>query len=339
MKPAADKDFFLGIDVGKLTLHAALMSASQKQAAHVPQAQFANTLDGQRQLRAWTQKHLPAGARIHACLEATGPYWQACALSLHAWATITSVVNARSVKAFGCAQLRRGKTDPADARLIALYASAMAPKAWQPPSELHAHLQAIQRRIDSLKVQRTAEKNRLEASLPPLVVADIKSHVRLLQARILKLESALLKLIHQDPVLAHHHKLLVSIPGIAERTAAGLLGELAHWEAYHSARQLAAHAGLTPRQHQSGQFQGRAMLCKIGSSRLRQRLYMSAIAAKRCSPPFVAFAHRLRCNAQARNKSISEKSIVCAIMRKLLHVVFGVLKHQQPFNPLLVTLG
>jgi hypothetical protein len=63
---------------------------------------------------------------------------------------------------------------------------------------------------------------------------------------------------------------------------------------------------------------------------------MGAIAAKNHSAPFIAFAQRLQQNAAARGTRLAQKALVCAIMRKLIHVVFGVLKSQQPFNPKLV---
>jgi transposase len=326
----------LGIDVGKRHVDAALQSPEQRAAKSLPQARFDNSLEGQERLQAWVRKRLPAGAKLHVCMEATGPYWQRLAACLHTWAEQVSVVNPRTVKAFGVAQMCRSKSDRADARLIAAYTRAMDPAPWSPPSAQQAELAALQRRLDSLKGQRTAESNRLESALPKVVLQDIKSHLRLLDRRIAKMEAALLALIHADPVQARTHQLLMSIPGIGQRTAAGLQCELADVAAYHSARQLAAHAGLTPRHRQSGQRSGRTTISKIGSARLRGRLYMSAMAAGKHSAPFIAFAHRLRRNAEQRHSHLCEKSILCAIMRKMLHIVYGVLKHQKPFNPSLM---
>lgn len=327
----------LGIDVGKSHADAALMSPGPRTARRLPQLRFANTAEGVTQLRDWLCGLLPTDASLRVCMEATGPYWQALATRLHAWGHPVSVVNPRTVKAFGQAQLRRSKSDRADARLIAAYSMAMAPSSWSPPSNQQAELQALQRRLDSLKGQRTAESNRLETTLPKIVLRDIKSHIRLLDQRIARMEDALLALIHADPVQSHNHKLLMSIPGIGERTAAGLQSELADLAAYHSARQLAAHSGLTPRHNESGKRRGHTSISKIGSTRLRGKLYMSALAAKKHSPAFIAFAGRLRDNAAQRHSHICEKSIVCAIMRKLLHIVFGVLTHQKPFDPALMT--
>ncbi len=47
----------------------------------------------------------------------------------------------------------------------------------------------------------------------------------------------------------------------------------------------------------------------------------------RCCPAFKAFAARLA----ARGKP--KKVIIGAVMRKLMHVIYGVLKHQTPYDP------
>src|SRR5246127_177854 len=125
-------------------------------------------------------------------------------------------------------------------------------------------------------------------------------------------------------------RLLCSIPGVAQTTAAKLLSELAGKE-FHSARQLAAYAGLTPSEFRSGtSAYGKTHLCKIGNAFLRKALYLPAAVAKKwCLPlkPWIAILE---------SRKLHHLAIRGAIMRKLLHIAFGVLKHQKPFNPLLV---
>jgi len=55
---------------------------------------------------------------------------------------------------------------------------------------------------------------------------------------------------------------------------------------------------------------------------------MPAVSASRIKQgPLRAFADRLR------KKGKPGKVIVCALMRKLRHLVYGVLKLQRPFDP------
>jgi transposase len=107
-----------------------------------------------------------------------------------------------------------------------------------------------------------------------------------------------------------------------------LLSEITDIKQYRSARQVAAYAGLVPRERRSGSsVRGRTRLSKIGNARLRRALYFPAITALRSSPFFQQWAEGL----QQRGKS--KMSIIGAAMRKLIHLAYGVLKTGKPFDP------
>ncbi len=117
-------------------------------------------------------------------------------------------------------------------------------------------------------------------------------------------------------------------PGIGEATAAALLAEVPDIKQYKSAREAAAFAGLVPRERQSGSsVRGRVRLSKIGNSRLRKALYFPAVTALRCSPFFQAWAEGLR------QRGKSKMAVIGAVMRKLIHLAYGVLKTGKPFDP------
>jgi transposase len=107
-----------------------------------------------------------------------------------------------------------------------------------------------------------------------------------------------------------------------------LLAELGDISQFSNARQVAAFAGLVPRIRESGtSVRGRSRLSKVGSSRLRKSLYFPAITALRFNPLIKAFG--LRLSIQGKSKML----IIGAAMRKLLHLAYGVLKSQRPFDP------
>ncbi len=134
--------------------------------------------------------------------------------------------------------------------------------------------------------------------------------------------------INNHPDLKEQSDLLDSIPGIAQTTAALLLAEIVNIKQYKSARQVAAYAGLVPRERRSGSsVRGRVQLSKIGNARLRKALYFPAITALRCSDFFKVWADGL----QARGKC--KMSVIGAAMRKLIHLAYGVLKTGKPFDP------
>jgi transposase len=72
---------------------------------------------------------------------------------------------------------------------------------------------------------------------------------------------------------------------------------------------------------------GKTSISKIGSSNLRKALYFPAIVAKTHNPVFKSFTQQLS------SKGKPTKVIIVAIMRKLLHIIFGVIKHKTQFNP------
>ena len=123
--------------------------------------------------------------------------------------------------------------------------------------------------------------------------------------------------------------MLTSLPGIGQKTAEWLLGELPDVALFAQAEALAAYAGLAPRQHQSGTSVKRpTRISRRGSGRLRKALYFPAVTALRYNPLIAALGERLRA------KGLCGKQCVAAAMRKLLMLAYGVLKHRQPFDPM-----
>ena len=174
---------------------------------------------------------------------------------------------------------------------------------------------------------RLQETNRLELAAP-IIRPSITATVTHLETQIATVKRQIADHIDQHPALRTQRDLVQSIPGIGETTAALVLGELLDITRFSSARQLAAFSGLVPRVRQSGtSVRGRGALRKLGSSRLRKALYFPAITAARYNPILIRFAARLR--AAGKPKMV----VVAAVMRKLLHQIYGVLRSGRPFDP------
>ena len=187
----------------------------------------------------------------------------------------------------------------------------------------------MMRRLDDLQNNRQQESNRLQSGLSnAVVIADLKAHLDYLDQQIEKLMQTIQEHIDQNPDLKQQQELLDSIPGIGPLTAAKLLSEIRNVSEFESARQLAAYAGLTPRNFRSGtSIQRKTVLSKMGNANLRKILYMPAISAKRWNPIIHSFCERLALSG------LTPMEIVGAAMRKLLHLVFGILKSGRPFDP------
>lgn len=312
----------LGIDVSKDKLDVALYQAGKYKVAL-----FSNDKDGWRRLARWLKKHKARG--VHVCLEATGRYGEGVALYLHERGYPVSVVNPARIKAYAQSQLQRNKTDRQDAQVIAHFCATQTPNLWTPPSPEVQELQALVRRLETLKESRTGELNRKQSGLTSqTVLAAIEEHITFLNNQIEEIEQQIRELIDQDPELRQQHELLTSIPGIGDVTAATFIAEVPDVSRFETAGQLAAYAGLTPRRHDSGSsIHRRGRLVKTGNSRVRTALYLPALAAMRHNPIARALVIRLE------DKGKKRMTIVGAVMRKLVHLAFGVLKHQRPFDP------
>lgn len=316
-------DAWLGVDVSQERLDTRLM----RPAHELEGAQFANARSGFEQLdRFLKQRDLQA---VHICLEATGHYGDGVALFLHQAGYTVSVVNPVRIKRYAESRLSRNKTDASDAALIADFCRTQQPEAWTPPPPEQQELQALMRRWETLTEMRQQEVNRRQAGIPsPTVLETINAHIAFLDQQRAQVWQRVQDHLDQHPHLRQQRDLLTSIPGIGNLTACRLLAEIGDIDAFDSARQLAAFAGLSPRQHRSGSsVRHPTRLSKCGTSRLRRALYFPAMVAQRHNPILRTFAQRLLDAGKAK------LAVLAAVMRKLLHLAFGILKSGQPFDP------
>ena len=176
---------------------------------------------------------------------------------------------------------------------------------------------------------KTWERNRLKSGVDTAFVLDqISQHITYIQQQINDLEKMIGDLINQNTKMKHQYDLLLTIPGIGFQTAVRLLAEIKDISAFNSAAQLAAYAGVTPKHYCSGTSVNRkSLMSKTGNANLRKALFMPAIVAKRCNPTIRVFCERLIANGKP------PKVAVGAAMKKMLHIVYGVLKSGQPFDP------
>lgn len=314
--------FHLGIDISKKTFDVALMKEDSK----ILHKKFTNNPKGFDQLLEWLkQKEIPS---FHACMEATGVYWYHLARFLHEAGFRVSVLNPAQIKAFAQSELSRNKTDKLDASLIARFCKSQNPPPWSPPPPEFDELQALVRRLESLQGLEIQEKNRLETNPPGAVADSLKTVLQTIEIEIQRIKKLIQDHIDRHPNLKGQRDLLISIPGIGEITAANILAEIHDFKDFVSARHLAAYAGLNPRQHTSGtSVKKRNSLSKIGNARLRKCLYFPAITAKKHNPVIRKFCQNLK--ERGKNNMV----VIGAAMRKLLHIIFGVLKSAKPFDP------
>ena len=316
----------IGVDVDAREL----VCATKCGELRAPIATFANTAAGHKKFIRWVTK---GGRSARVCLEATGIYSLEFALALHhAQRVEVMVVNPRAIKDFARACMQRAKTDAVDAGGILDYLQRMPFVAWQPPAPKILELQALNRRIVQLTTEMTREKNRCHASefagaSADAIAHDIEVNIHHLERRIERLHHSGLQLVRGVPALATKLAHLISTKGIAETSAMRLLAELLVLPDDLAAPQWVAHAGLDPRPYESGTSVHRPRrISKVGNRHLRAALYMPALVAIQHEPNVKAFYDKL---VAAGKKPMQA---VVAVMRKLLHAIWGMLKHDQDFD-------
>ena len=263
-------------------------------------------------------------------MEATGPYSEILATSLVLGGWQVSVVNPARIKGFSQSELARNKTDRADAALLARFCAAMRPSLWTPPPAAWRELRGWVDRLQALKDMHQQESNRMEAYLASGqtgMVRDVKVHLNWLEKQIKALEFNINNHIDKHPDLKRDAELLGSIPGIGDITVAKVLAYAGDVRRFSNAKALAAFIGVTPRQRLSGSsVKGRTMMSRTGHGQLRRALYMPGLVARRHNPVLKVFGDRLS------TTGLAPKAVVGAVMRKLAHLIYGVIKSGQPFD-------
>jgi len=311
----------LGIDISKKDFHVALL----KEDRAAKTKKFTNNLQGFESLHQWLKQH--NASSLHACMEATSIYGEALAEFLYSAGFQVSIVNPARIKGFAKSELLRTKTDGVDAALIARFCAAIKPSLWTPTAPEVKELQALLRRLESVMEMSSQERNRLETATA--TVAHLtQSHLEYLEQQQKLIKQLISDHFDRHPHLKQQRDLLTSIPGIGEQTASVLLAEIGRIDDYNNARQLAAHAGLTPCERSSGtSVHGKTRLSCTGNVRLRKALYLPAVVAMRHNPLLKAMSERLLTRGKVKMQ------VIGALMRKLVHLAFGILKSQKPFDP------
>lgn len=315
---------FAGIDVGAEEL---VLIIRKNGKSHHPQ-KFTNTPTDRTRL----VKKMVGMPGIIVCLEATGVYHFDLSIALHDAGVALMVVNPKSSHNFAKVLMKNSKTDAVDAETLAQYAERMDFVAWTRPSNEKIALRSFARRIDALTRQKAAAKNNCHAlsqsqENPKAVLRDVKLAISQLEKRIARLSKEAMLLIGQHAELERAFQLLTSVKGIAQTSAIALMGELLLLPPALSHREWVKFAGLDPRSFDSGKsVHKQARLSKTGNRHIRSALYMPALSAKQHDPHVKAYFQHLVDNGKKPLQAL------CAVMRKLLHAIHGMLKNNMPFD-------
>ena len=336
--------FYLGVDVSKNSLAVTLID--QRDKILWSNKSIANTTVGFEKLAEQVLKHASKKSNgqsfiVYLGMESTGVYGEQLAYFFHDHNSegrfALYVLNPMAVRAYAKASMELNKNDATDARVIASYLSVAVAKEqvrpWVAPSEEERRLRALSRRRGELVALLIAEKNRLEKlenmALPSEeVVRSVKEHIQYLQDAITALDTDISDHISRYPKLSENDELLQSIAGIGKVTSATLLGEVGDLSQFSTVKQFTSFTGLAPMEFSSGSsVWKRSKISRRGNARIRQCLYMAVMIAVRINPVLRRFYEHLL--EQGKCKKVA----LVACMRKMLHLIWGVLKNRSLFDP------
>lgn len=180
---------------------------------------------------------------------------------------------------------------------------------------------------------QNARRLGVQAPADAALISSVASILKLLLESIARIDEEMELLIVQDEYLRNASALLQTIPGIGMFSAVVILSETGDFSRFHKPKQLTAFFGLDPSQRQSGMFQGsKNKLSKRGSSHVRAVLHMAAHNAVhpnrfgQFNNPVLANYYQKKCQAKPA------KVAMCAVMHKLVNIIFAVMRDQKPFE-------
>ncbi len=264
------------------------------------------------------------GGDVLVAFEATGVYDAALAAALERAGVAFARVNPARARDFARACGRVAKTDAIDAESLAAFARAIAPSAAPASAPERKSLEIWAKRRDQLVDQRAQEKNRRSEAGDADFVASVGRHIAFLDAEIKALDAKIKAIIAHEDALAQKARIMRTAPGagpVATTTLLALMPELGAV----GPKQIAALAGLAPMNVDSGQFRGKRAIAG-GRKRVRDALYMAALAATRAEGAFRTFYLRLRAAGKPA------KLALVAVARKLLVTLNAMVRDNVPFH-------
>lgn len=320
---------FIGCDVSKASLDMAGRKCTSRRLFNT--GKVTNTRRGWQDLVDWSQQHYGAGPEpICVVLEATGVYHLKVAGHLVCAGLKVIVVNPGRAAQFAKSINQVNKSDGLDARSLQRYGEQLdAPHWFNPDTKEINQLKALLSRLRQLDKDRQRERNRLEScawiEAGEILKVPLRRSIKRLEKDRQQIQRSINELIRNCPQMHHNQKLLYSIKGIGPQASQWLL-PLLHSGRFNSAREVAAFLGLTPCHRQSGSsLNSRGQLSGRGNKNIRSKLYMPALSAIQYNPEMKAFYEKLLTRGKTK------KQAVIAVMRKLVHVCYGVINTQTPF--------
>jgi transposase len=324
----------LGIDVGSKVLRCCLSTIDDSQSVKVKATRkFSNNASGLQELLAWISKHYKDHqVRLTITMEATGVYYERCALLLQSKAYRISVILPTKAKRYLQALGLKTKNDKIDAKGLARMGAEQQLSEWSAASPLYYELRLLLRQHEDLQQSITSFSNQLHAIEHGMYrFRDIENSyadtIASLKGLLVQTEHAIEELIEQDLHLKQKVQLLSSVKGVGVLTAATVIAETNGFALFENQKQLISYAGYDVVENQSGNHVGKTRISKKGNSHIRRILHMPALNVVTYKvSPFCNLYQRVYCKTKIKMKGY------VAVQKKLLIMLYTLWKKNEAFN-------
>lgn len=320
---------WLGCDLSKTTFDVALSFSDvpEEDWQKAPRTCVPFSEEGVKTLLKWLKEHSVKPKELDGvCVESSGSLsWRFVEL-LNERLVPVSIINPKRSLDYARSLGIRDKSDWRDACILAQFGRVRRPKPKPEPSKAQGELKELSRTYAALQKERQANKQRLQEARNTCVKKELRALIKHLDTRLAHLAREMDARIQQDEQLRQDAKRAESIKGVGRKTTRVVLAEIGDLRRFKR-DELVAYAGLYPSEFQSGSSVHRkSKMIKQGGARIRKVLYMCAMCARQHNPHMRAFAERLKAKGKC------PMSILGAIMRKLLLLIYRVIVHEENYN-------
>jgi transposase len=299
---------------------------------------FPNTEKGFIAFVLWVKHHAAEGPPLGFVMEATGVYHESLAYFLDDKGYEVSIVLPNKISNYFRTLEKKTVTDKTASEAIARFGLERKLEPWKRPRIVFKSLRQLTRERDQVVQTRTMAKNQLhaeqaEAQPNSNSVSRIKKQIALLNKQEQEIKNEITEVVKQDEKVQESIKLITTIPGVGQLTAATVLAETNGFELIRNKRQLTSYAGLDVKEKQSGtSVKGKPKISKKGNRYLRKTMHMPALAAIRHDERFKNIFARL-----VSKHGIKMKAVV-AIQRKLLELIYILYKNNTIYDKNYLTI-
>lgn len=326
--------YSLGIDISMKDFYACLSVMDVSQNIKIKASRkFVNNVTGFKELIVWIEKHYKLkDIPLQIVMEATGVYYEQCAMYLFKQGFSVAVVLPNKAKKYFQATGLKSKNDKIDARGLAQMGAEKKLEPWQPMDDYYYKLRSLTRHYESLQNLKTNLKNQLHADNAGIysnkqVSKQLNKLIDTIDKQIEAMDESIEEHITSDETVRQKVNGIIKMKGIGIITMATLLAETNGFLLFKNIPQLVSYSGYDVVENQSGSHIGKTKISKKGNAHIRRILHMSAFNVVRYQvAPFVQLFERT-----LQRHNIKMKSYV-AVQKKILIVVYSLWKSNQTFT-------